>query len=64
MVDYIVLEYAGNGELFDYLYFPRQGLGEKYARAIFKQLVDGSEGCHNSGVAHRDLKNRKSYDEF
>jgi serine/threonine protein kinase len=56
IVDYIVLEYAGNGELFDYLYFPRKGLGEKMARYIFKQLINGLEACHLNGVAHRDLK--------
>lgn len=55
-IDYIVLEYAGNGELFDYLFFPRCGFGEKNARYLFKQLIDGIEGCHNAGVAHRDLK--------
>lgn len=55
-VDYIVLEYAANGELFDYLFFPRCGFGERNARYLFKQLIDGIEGCHNSGVAHRDLK--------
>ncbi len=56
MVEYIVLEYAGNGELFDYIYFPREGLGEKMARAVFKQILDGLEGCHTAGVVHRDLK--------
>ena len=56
MVDYIVLEYAANGELFDYIYFPRKGLGEGIGRLVFKQLVEGIEGCHNSGVVHRDLK--------
>lgn len=56
IVDYIVLEYAGNGELFDYIYFPKEGLGEKMTRSVFKQLIEGLEGCHNAGVVHRDLK--------
>lgn len=56
MADYIVLEYAGNGELFDYLYFPKKGFGEKMARYLFKQLIEGIEACHSAGVAHRDLK--------
>jgi serine/threonine protein kinase len=56
VVDYIVLELAENGELFDYLYFPKKGFGEKMARYIFKELIEGLEACHNSGVAHRDLK--------
>jgi serine/threonine protein kinase len=56
MVDYIVLEYAGNAELFDYIYFPKKGLSEKMARAVFKMLIEGLEGCHLAGVTHRDLK--------
>jgi serine/threonine protein kinase len=56
MVDYIVLEFAGHGELFDFLYFPREGLGEKFARQMFCQLINGLEACHTSGVTHRDLK--------
>lgn len=56
LVDYIVLEYASNGELFDYIYFPRQGFGEKFGRGIFTQIIQGLNGCHISGVAHRDLK--------
>jgi serine/threonine protein kinase len=56
IVDYIVLELAENGELFDYLYFPKKGFGEKMARYVFKELIEGLEACHLSGVAHRDLK--------
>ncbi len=55
-VDYIVFEYAQNGELFDYLYFPRKGLGEFFTRNLFKQMSEGLESCHVSGVVHRDLK--------
>jgi serine/threonine protein kinase len=56
IVDFIVLELAENGELFDYLYFPKKGFGEKMARYVFKELIEGLEACHLSGVAHRDLK--------
>jgi serine/threonine protein kinase len=56
IVDYLVLELAENGELFDYLYFPKKGFGEKMARYIFQELIKGLEACHMSGVAHRDLK--------
>jgi serine/threonine protein kinase len=56
IVDYIALELAENGELFDYLYFPKKGFGEKMARYIFHELIKGLEACHLSGVAHRDLK--------
>lgn len=55
-VDYIVFEYAQNGELFDFLYFPRRGLGEYFSRNLFKQMCEGLESCHVSGVVHRDLK--------
>lgn len=55
-IDYIVLEYAANGELFDYLFFPKKGFGEYFSRYLFNQLIDGLEACHTSGVAHRDLK--------
>lgn len=55
-VNYIVLEYACNGELFDYIYFPKKPFSEDIARYLFKSLLDGLESCHNAGVAHRDLK--------
>jgi len=54
--NYIVLEYAENSELFDFIYFPKRGLGEKIGKGLFKQLLSGLDACHKSGVAHRDLK--------
>ena len=53
---YIVLEYAEKGELFDYVYYPKKGFGERFGRYIFKQILNGLNGCHQNGIAHRDLK--------
>ena len=54
--NYIVLEYAANCELFDFIYFAKKGLGEYISKGLFKQLLSGLDFCHKSGVAHRDLK--------
>ena len=53
---YIVLEYAEKGELFDYVYYPNKGFGEKIGRSIFKDILNGLRACHSNGIAHRDLK--------
>lgn len=55
-VQYLVLELIPNGELFEYIYFPRKGLGEYFARAIFLQILDAVDHSHKNGLAHRDLK--------
>ena len=31
-------------------------LDEKFTRHYIKQLLDGLDFCHQSGLAHRDLK--------
>ena len=54
-VDYIVLEYAEGGELFDFIADTGK-LDEKMTRYYFKQLLDGLEFVHNRGFCHRDLK--------
>ena len=52
---YLVLEYAPNGMLFDYV--KRQGhLSAIEAARILDQLSDGLIFCHSKGVAHRDIK--------
>lgn len=53
---YLILELAENGELFDYVFYPRCGFGEEKGLCLFKSLLDGLEACHNAGVVHRDIK--------
>lgn len=53
---YLVLEYASKGELFDYLYYSQKGLKEKYAKLIFQKILKGVKAIHDAGFCHRDLK--------
>ncbi len=53
---YIVLDYASKGELFDYIYSSQKGLNEKYAKLIFGKILRGVQTLHKSGICHRDLK--------
>lgn len=54
-VSYIALEYAENGEFFDYI-----ANGEKYSekttRFFFHEIINSLEYMHNKGYAHRDIK--------
>eukprot|EP00262_Sarcandra_glabra_P022220 TRINITY_DN9779_c0_g1_i1.p1 TRINITY_DN9779_c0_g1~~TRINITY_DN9779_c0_g1_i1.p1 ORF type:complete len:441 (+),score=75.40 TRINITY_DN9779_c0_g1_i1:82-1404(+) len=52
---YIVLEFAGGGELFDKI--ANHGrLKEDEARRYFQHLINAVDYCHSRGVFHRDLK--------
>jgi serine/threonine protein kinase len=51
----IVMEIASGGELFDFVQ-NCSGLSETLARTYFHQLIASIEGCHQSGVVHRDIK--------
>ena len=53
---YIVLDYASKGELFDYIYSSSKGLNEKYAKFIFNKILKGVQNLHKAGICHRDLK--------
>lgn len=61
---YLVVEYAGGGELFKACFKmrsePDTDVGtssrEQRARRYFQQLVIGLHWCHQQGVVHRDLK--------
>ena len=54
-IDYIVLELAQGGELFDFV--ANSGRFEdKVARTYFMQLMDALGYMHLAGVTHRDLK--------
>lgn len=54
-VDYIVLELANGGELFDFIAISGR-FPEDLARFYFKQFMDGLYHCHQAGITHRDLK--------
>lgn len=52
---YLVMEYAGGGELFD-LIVRRGRLSERQACTIFHQIIAGVERVHALNIVHRDLK--------
>ncbi|XP_063976050.1 serine/threonine-protein kinase grp [Diachasmimorpha longicaudata] len=54
-MEYIFLEYASGGELFDRIE-PDIGMPLWEAQKYFKQLISAIEYLHGHGVAHRDLK--------
>ncbi|XP_033758594.1 serine/threonine-protein kinase Chk1-like [Pecten maximus] len=54
-MQYLFLEYASGGELFDRIE-PDIGMSQGDANKYFKQLMAGVEYLHSRGVTHRDLK--------
>ena len=53
---YIILDYASNGDLFAYIKGNQKGLENKIAKLIFHKLLKGLEAIHKSGICNRDLK--------
>ena len=53
---YIILEYASKGTLFDYILYLHQGLKKEYAKVIFAKILRGVYSCHKKNIYHRDLK--------
>jgi serine/threonine protein kinase len=53
---YVVLDYASKGEIFDYIYCADKGLSERHAKLVFHKILKGVEAIHNAGICHRDLK--------
>eukprot|EP00063_Salmo_salar_P031456 XP_014006291.1 PREDICTED: serine/threonine-protein kinase SIK2-like [Salmo salar] len=52
---YMVMEYARNGEMFDYL-LSLGRLSESEARRKFCQILSAVDYCHSNHIVHRDLK--------
>lgn len=53
--EYIFLEYASGGELFDRIE-PDIGMERGFARSFMHDLISGVQYLHEKGIAHRDLK--------
>lgn len=52
---YLIMEYAGNGELFDFI-VAHGRVQEKEACRFFHQIIAGVERIHSMNIVHRDLK--------
>lgn len=55
-IAYIKIQYLPNGELFDYIFYPKKGLGENFSRLVFKSILDEVKTIHDINYVHRDLK--------
>ena len=53
---YVVLEYAPNRELDDFIIHAERGLKEDKSKALFYKIIKGVESIHEKGICHRDIK--------
>lgn len=53
---YIVLEYASNGDLYEYLAGLSKPMPESKCKTWMRQLCSAVEYLHSRNIAHRDLK--------
>lgn len=55
---YLILEYADNQTIMELMNKPeyKRGLPEKYAKFLFRQLIQGLRYIHQTGIAHLDIK--------
>jgi len=52
----ILMEYAPYGDFFEFFRKCREDLTEKLVRTYFRQLIEGLDYLHKTGVYHLDLK--------
>ena len=55
-IRYIVLEYAKNRDLEQYVRFPKSGFGEKFSKVIFYRIAKAIHALHQQETCHRDIK--------
>ena len=52
---YMILEYAHNRELDDYVDYGGSGFGELHGKFIFSEILNGIRCVHDLGYCHKDL---------
>ena len=55
-ISYIILEYAKNRDLEQYVRFPKTGFGEKLSKIIFYRIAKSIHAIHEQETCHRDIK--------
>ena len=55
-ISYIILEYAKNRDLEQYIRFPKTGFGENLSKIIFYRIAKSIEAIHEKETCHRDIK--------
>ena len=53
---YFIMENYPNGNIFDYIYYRKSGLGELLSKILFQKILKGLQYCHENNVYHRDIK--------
>ena len=53
---YLILEFASNRSLDDYMRFKQQGFKEEYCKIIFYRILKCFNYIHKEGICHRDIK--------
>ena len=56
IINYIQLPYYPHGSLFDFIFYPKKGLGENFSRIILRNLLDAISSIHSANIAHLDIK--------
>ena len=53
---YFIIEKEKYGNIYDYIFYKNQGLGEPCSKIIFQKILIGFQYLHKHNICHRDIK--------
>ena len=53
---YFILEKEKYGNIYDYIFYKNQGLGEPCSKILFQKILIGFQCLHKHNICHRDIK--------